>query len=100
MTSCQPCSKKTLEHVAISITFRWMINCWPLGSLKQMFSLNLCPYSYKRIAGIQHLLLHGGVIVNKDLLHLSNNTSWWIDLFENWPKGQDGMFNICKKSNV
>jgi hypothetical protein len=45
-----------------------------------MFSPNLCPYfPAKRLQGSlvgiqQYPLLHGGVIGNKDLLHLSNNT--------------------------
>jgi hypothetical protein len=39
-----------------------------------MFSPNLCPYSCKNILRIQqHPFPHGGVIRNRDLLHLSNN---------------------------
>jgi hypothetical protein len=51
-TSCQPNSKKNLEHVVLSITFRWTGNNWLLASLKWMFSPNLCPYSCKKIVGI------------------------------------------------
>jgi hypothetical protein len=40
-----------------------------------MFSPNLCPYSWIRFSWIQqHPLLHGGVIGNKDFLHILKNT--------------------------
>jgi hypothetical protein len=39
-----------------------------------MFSPNVCPYSCKKIARIQqHPFPHGGVLRNRDFLHLSNN---------------------------
>jgi hypothetical protein len=84
-TSCQPCSKKTLEHVVFSITFRWTSNDQPLGGLRWMFSPNLCPYSCKKIVGISYcrdLILQGSNnlfffmvewLEIGDLLHLSNN---------------------------
>jgi len=49
---------------------------------------------------IQTCLTFVNPLKTGNLLHLFNNippSSWWIESFENWPKGQDWMLKICKE---
>jgi hypothetical protein len=59
--------KNIMEHVAHSITFKWISNGRPFGRLKWMFFPNLCPYSCKKIIGISCMD------------PTTSSPSWWSD---------------------
>ncbi len=79
--------KKTLEHVALSITFREPTMVNHLVACGECFLQTYVQILVKRLQGFlvgieQHPLPHGGVIGNNGFLHFSNifhpSSSWWM----------------------